>query len=357
MRLLLSLTLALAFPACTKSKPESTPEAKTAAATPDQVVNLFIWGDYTSKPLLDEFTRRTGIKVQESNYTSNEEMLAKLQAGASGFDVAVPSDYMVAVMIKLGMLKELDKSKLPNAAHIDAQFLKKPYDPENKFSLPYAWSITGIAVNRTSYDAPVSSWADIVTNDKAKGRVSMLDDVREVIAAALKLQGKSLNTTSLADLDQAKALLLSAKKNIKAFNSMPGPLLGSGDVVIAQMYSGEASVAARDSGKKIEFVIPKEGATMAIDNAVVLKDAPHAEAAHALVNFFYDMATEVDFVTRTLSGPVLAGIKDQLPPAVQANPNLFPSPEALARCEMMQDLGDFTAAYDRVWQELKAASH
>ncbi len=355
MRSLISaLVLALSISACTKSKPASTSEAAKSA---DQVVNLFIWGDYTSKPLLDEFTRRTGIKVQESNYTSNEELLAKLQAGASGFDVAVPSDYMVSVMIKLGMLRELDKAKIPNAAGLDPQFLKKPYDSENKYSLPYAWSITGIAVNRTSYTDPVTSWGDLLQNDKATGRVSLLDDVREVLAASLKLNGLSLNATSQEGLDKAKATLLAAKKHIKAFNSMPAPLLGSGDVVLAQMYSGEASVAGRDSGKKIEFVIPSEGATMAIDNAVILKDAPHPDAAHALINFFYETATHVDFVTRTMAGPVLAGLRDKLPPELQANTSLFPSPEALAKCEMMQDLGDVTASYDRIWAELKAASH
>ncbi len=351
--LTLCLALAVSLVGCTKTKPAAE-EPKAAEA---KIVNLFIWGDYTSKPLLEEFTKRTGIKVQESNYTSNEELLAKLQAGAQGFDVAVPSDYMVAIMIKLGLLREIDKAQIPNAANLDANFLKKPYDPDNKFSLPYAWSITGIAVNRTAYQEPVTSWADLLANDRVQGRASMLDDMREAIGAALKLNGSSLNSTKPEELAKAKTTLLTAKKGIKAFNSMPAPLLTAGDVVIAQMFSGEASVANRDSGKKIEFIVPKEGATMAIDNAVILKDAPHSAEAHQLINFFYDMATDVDFVTRTLSGPVLAGIKDKLPPEVQANPNLFPSADALARCEMMQDLGPVTADYDRIWSELKAASH
>jgi spermidine/putrescine transport system substrate-binding protein len=307
--------------------------------------------------MLEEFTRKTGIKVNESNYSSNEELLAKLQAGATGFDLAVPSDYMVSVMAKLALVQELDKSQIPNAANLDPKFLGKSYDPENKVSLPYGWAITGFAVNRSLYDGPAASWGDLLQNDKVKGRVSLLDDVREALATALKLQGFSLNTTNPDELARAKALLAAAKKNIKAFNSTPADLLTAGEVLIAQMYSTEALVAARDSGKKIEFVIPKEGATVAIDNLVLLKGAPHPRAAYALMNFFYEKAVNADLVTRMFAGPVVAGVRDVLPPAVRDNKSLFPSEEELARCEMMEDLGAFTSQYDRAWSEIKAASH
>lgn len=353
--------LLFALVSCTKTKAPESAATEDAAKTPpppkERVVNLYIWGDYTSKEVLDEFTRRTGIKVQESNYSSNEELLAKLQAGATGFDLAVPSDYMVSVMSKLDLLTPLDQSKVPNVKNIDPRFLKKAFDPENKVSLPYAWSITGIAVHRGLYKEPVTSWSAVFDNPAAQGRIAVLDDVREAMGAALKVNGLSLNATDPKDLEKAKATLVAAKKNIKTFNSMPADLLASDEVMIAQMYSGEALSAGRDSGKQIDFVIPEEGAALAIDNVVILRDAPHVEEAYALMNYFFDVSANADFVSRTLSGPVVMGVREKLPKEAQANTTLFPSDEILAKCEMMQDLGASTAAWDRLWSEIKAASH
>lgn len=337
--------------------PAAVPAAAAPAPPAEKVLNLYIWPEYTSAELLQKFTAATGIRVVEANYASNEELLAKLQAGAVGYDVAVPSDYMVQVMAKLAMLKELDKTKIPNLVQADPRWLKQSFDAENKFSLPYAWTITGIAVNRDKYQDPVSSWADLLMNDKAKGRISMLDDVRESLGAALKLDGRSLNATKPAWLDRAKNMLKVAKKNIKTFSSTPADLLTSGEVYLAQMYSQEALVAARDSGKKIEFVIPKEGATIAIDNMVILKDAPHVEEAHAFINFLLDSKINAAYVERTFSGPVVKDVKAALPKALQENQSLFPPEDVLARCEMMQDTGEATVLYDRIWTEVKASSH
>ncbi len=355
--------LALGGFACTKEKPAVEP-AKSAAqpaaqstAPAEQVVNLFIWANYTSPELLAEFTKKTGIKVQESNFGSNEELLAKLQAGGAGFDLAVPSDYMVAVMAKLGLLETLDRTKIPNFANLDPQFLGKTFDAKNEYSVPYAWSITGIAVNKKAYPDPVTSWADLLQNPKAAGKVSLLDDVREVIGAGLKLNGFTLNSTDPAALDKAKQTLLLAKKNVKAFNSSPIDLIKSGDVAIAHMYAQEAMLAARESGGSIEFVVPKEGATLAIDNIVLLKNAAHKDAALQLVNFLLETSANVDFVTRQMAGPVLKDTRSKLPESLKNHPVLFPSPEVLAKFEMMQDLGEATALYDRAWSELKAASH
>lgn len=354
---LYALILALAAVACTKNKPADTNKQTAAAPEPEQIVNLYIWANYTSKELLDDFTKKTGIKVNESNFGSNEELLAKLQAGGTGFDIAVPSDYMVAVMAKLQLLAELDKTKIPNASNVDPTFLGKSYDPTNKFSLPYAWSITGIAVNRSIYKDPVTSWADLLSNEKAKGKIALLDDVREALGAALKLNGASLNSTDPKELERAKNVLIAAKHNIKAFNTSPIDLIKSGDVALAHMYGQEANLASRDTGGTIEFVIPKEGATMAIDNMVVLKSAPHKEQALALINYLLQASANADFVKRTLSGAVLTGTKALLPAQLQASPVLYPPAPVQAKFEMMTDLGDATALYDRIWSEVKVATH
>jgi spermidine/putrescine transport system substrate-binding protein len=342
---------------CTKfwKKSESTPQASSSAA--GRTMNLYIWAEYTSPTLLEAFEKKTGIKVVESNFASNEEMLAKLQAGVTGYDVIVPSDYMVAVMIKLGMLAPLDKDKIPNSKNLDPKLLGKPYDPENRYSLPYSWSTTGIAVNRLLYKNPVDGWSAVFSDPAAAGRVSMLDDVREVVGAALKFQGHTLNSRSDKELAEAKDLLMKSKGRFKAFNSTPVDLISSGEIFLAQMYSGEALVAARDSGKPIEFVIPKEGATIAIENVVIPNSSTRKPEATEFINFLFEESSNIDFVTRVLSGPVVAGIREKLPADVAGNPGLFPDEATLKNCEMMEDLGDFTAAYDRIWSEFKAAGH
>jgi spermidine/putrescine transport system substrate-binding protein len=369
--------------ACTKNKPESSsvpaeapkaadavvakPEAApatvaaaAAATTPTQgerVVHLYIWANYTSPEILSEFTAKTGIKVVESNYASNEELLAKLQAGATGYDIAVPSDYMVSVMGKLGLLETLDKGKVPNLENLDPAFTGKAYDPGNTISLPYAWTTTGIAVNKAAYSDPVTSWADLLDNPKAAGRISMLDDVREAMAAALKLSGASLNATKPEELQRAKETLLAAKKNVKTFNSSPIDAIVSGEVALAHMYGQEAMQASRETGGKVQFVIPKEGGTLAIDNLVLLKSAPHKEEAYQLMNFLLEVKNNVDFVKRVSGGPVLKDTRGLLPVELQSHPGLFPPADVLSKCEMMQDLGDVTAQYDRIWSEIKVSSH
>jgi len=350
---------------CTCSEPKKdAPSSTTTTAAPGspngeavwggtpapeqvaKVLNLYIWAEYTSPELLAQFTEKTGIRVVESNYASNEELLAKLQAGASGYDLAVPSDYMVAVMAKLGLVRELDKAKIPNAANVDPSFLAKSFDAANKYSLPYAFSITGLAVNKELYKDEVTSWSDLLANEKLKGKVSVLDDVREAMAAALKLNGASLNSVNETDLAKAKATLIAAKAGIKAFNSTPADLLTSGEVAVAQMYAQEAQLARKETGKDIGFVIPKEGATLAIDNMVVLKDAKNADEAHAFINFMLDAAVHAAYVERTMAGPIVKGVPGFAPPA-----------DVLSRCEMMEDLGDKATEYDRIWAEIKAASH
>jgi spermidine/putrescine-binding protein len=353
-----TILFAAPFSGCTKfSKPKESPSEAKEQTTNSKTLNLYIWSEYTSPSVLEAFTKKTGIKVNESNYASNEEMLAKIQSGAAGYDIVVPSDYMVSVMAKLDLLAEIDKTMIPNIKNLDGKFLGKPFDPENKYSLPYAWGTTGIAVNKALYLEPVTSWESLFVENKAKGRIAMLDDVREVLGAALKFGGKSLNSKSEADLTTAKDTLMKAKKHVKAFNSTPAEMLTSGEVFMAQMYSSEALVAARDSGRPIEFVVPKEGSTLAIDSIAVLKSAKHKAEAWAFINFIFEMSSNADLVTRLLTGPVVSGIQEQLPADLKSNKCLFPSASELTTFEMMEDLGDATLLYDRIWSEFKSSSH
>lgn len=351
----LCLALFVSMTGCTK-KDETAQATGTGAAKPaeTQEVNLAIWANYLSPEMQERFTKETGIKLKISNFSSNEELLAKIQAGASGYDVAVPSDYMVGVLAKLNLLQPLDAGKVPNSGDLDPAFLKQSYDPENKFSLPYAWTTAGLAVNKDLYKGDLKGWKDLFTKKELAGKVSLLDDVREVTAAALKANGYSVNTTNPDELKKAEATLKDARARVKMFRSDTIDALVNKEVAVAHSYSVDALQAAAKSGGKIVYVIPEEGGTRAIDNLVILKSAKNVEAAHKLINFLLSQDASLSFVKTIMGGPVLKSTKDALPADLKSNAALFPPPTVLSKLEGIQDVGDATKHYDRLWTEVKS---
>lgn len=320
-----------------------------------RVVNLAIWGNYLSKESQKRFTERTGIHLNIMNYSSNEELLAKIQSGGSGVDVAVPSDYMVEVMTKLQLLEPLQKDKIPTSRTLAKEVIAQPFDPENRYSLPYAWAIAGIAVNRDLYKEPIHSWRDFFENPKLNGKISLLDDVREVTAAVLKMQGRSVNSVSEPELKLAKDALLKIKKAVKMFTSDTVDILKNKEVVAAHSYSPDALQASAKTQGKIEFIIPSEGGTRYIDNLVIVKGAKHVEEAHKLIDFLLQKENEVEFVSSIRAGPVVADIKDVLPPDLQKSTTLFPSAQVLSKLERIRDLGDQNRLYEDIWTAVKSS--
>lgn len=340
------LSSLLLLAACTG---DSTPQ-KTG--TPQ--VNLAIWGNYLSEETRKAFTEETGIRINITNYSSNEELLAKIQAGQAGIDVAVPSDYMVDIMIKLGLLEALDKAQIPSAAHLDQEVLAQPFDSKNAYSLPYAWATAGIAVNRKYFSEPITSWKDLLENPKLAGKFALLDDVREVTGAVLKMQGESVNTTDEAALARAKEKLLDVKKRVKMFTSDTVAALKSREVVAAQAYSTDALQANLHSQDEIEYVIPSEGGTRAIDNLVVLKGSANAEQAHRLINYLLTKEQNEKFVRNIRAGPVVKGVRESLPEELRKNKGLFPSNEVLSKLERVVDLGEKNRLYEDLWMSVKS---
>lgn len=273
--------------------------------------------------------------------------------GSSGIDVAVPSDYMVEVMSKMNLLEALNPDQISNKTLIDPQFLKQNYDPENKFSLPYIWTTAGIAVNRDLYKGPIKSWKDLLENPQLKGKFALLDDVRETLGAALKMNGFSVNSTNPEEINKAKATLLKAKKNVKMFASDTIDILNNKEVAAAQTYSSDALQAADKSPGKIEYIIPEEGGTFAIDNLVIIKGAKHPEAAHKLINFLLSEQAEINRVKTILGGPVLKNTKAALPKELQNNRALFPDEATLKKLERIQDQGEKNKLFEDSWTEIK----
>jgi spermidine/putrescine transport system substrate-binding protein len=344
--LLLTISLLIS---CTSKNNQATSDSNEK-----KTVSLFIWSNYVSEETLKEFENKYNIKVIVSNYSSNEELLSKLQAGATGYDVIVPSDYMVAIMAKLKLLVPLKKDLLENMKGIDSKFLKLAFDTNNEFSLPYGWTTTGIAVNTKYFKAELKSWKTFFENKQIQGKVNLLDDNREVFAAALKANSFSINSQNNEEIHKAKDYLKANKNQIKSFNSEPIEMLMSGEVWASQMYSSDALQAESKTKGLIKYIIPEEGCTMSVDNLAIPVGAKNIEAANLLINFLLSQDSNLAFVKKIYSGPVLLSTKSLLPSELRNNSSLFPVQSIMAKFEMLIDLGEFTRSYDQLWTELKS---
>lgn len=316
-------------------------------------LNLAIWGNYLPQALQEKFEKETGVHLHISNYSSNEELLAKVQMGSSGIDVAVPSDYMVGIMIKMQLLQPLQNELLPNKQNIAERFLHPDYDPQNGFSVPYGWATAGIAVNKDLYKDPLQSWKDLFENPALQGKLALLDDVRETLGAALKMHGHSVNTVQAKELQDAQNILMQVKPRVKIFTSDSVDILKNKEVAVAQAYSSDALQAAAKTGGVVQYVLPTEGGTESVDNLVILKGAAHVKAAHQLINFLLTPEAEKAKVTAVFAGPVLKGTKALLPPELQNNKALFPADAQIQKLEPLHDLGEQNRLYEEIWTAVK----
>lgn len=219
---------------------------RTSGDAGQKTLHYFTWSDYVGPELLAEFERRHGVHVVVDTFSSNEELLAKLQGGATGYDVTVPSDFMAAIMIQQGLVAELDPTKLPNAATLEDHLQHLPFDPTQRFAIPYLWGTVGIGYDSAVVSTPPDSWA-VLWDARYTGKISMLNDQREVFGAVLRSMGASMNTKDPALIEAAKARLLVQKPLVKAYASEHyDQLLASGDVVLAHGWGGPVARAMLD---------------------------------------------------------------------------------------------------------------
>jgi spermidine/putrescine transport system permease protein len=320
-------------------------------AAREATLNVYIWSNYIAPETVRRFEERHGVRVNVDLYDTNEALLAKVQSGNVDYDVLCPSNYSVQILLAQGLLRPLDHSRLPHLANLDPAFLDRPHDPANRYSVPYFWGTAGIAYRRSRVGT-VDSWAAL-WDPRYRGRILMLDDARETFGAALKRLGKSLNTTDPAALREAQGLLIEQKPLVRAYNSSNfEDVLLSGDVWLAQGWNGQFA-RAMEQDPDIAYVIPKEGSSLFLDSLTIPTSAPHPELAHAFLDFVMeaDVAAEICRTMR-YSSPNRAAL-ELLPDAIRRQPAIFPPPDVLARTELIEDLGEATVLYDRLWTEVK----
>jgi spermidine/putrescine-binding protein len=270
------------------------------------------------------------------------------RCGVADYDIVVPSDYMLKTLIPQGLVRSLDRARLPHFKNLDPRLLDQKYDPGNVHSVPYVWGTTGIGYDKKKL-GPIDSWHALF-DPKYAGRILMLDDPREAFGAALKLMGKSLNEQDPAVLRQAAEMLKAQKKLVRTYNSSDfANLLAAGDVDLSQGWSGELAEVVSHAPDRLAYVVPKEGGTLWIDNLAIPKGARNLDAAYVL---------EPEAAAKIVNGTHYAGANQAALPLIDAkirqDPAIYAPKEVLDRCELIEDLGKTTQLIDQLWTEVKA---
>ena len=327
---------------------------------------LYNWNNYISDDTLKRFEAQCRCTVKQDYYSDNEEMLAKLEAGAVGYDLLVPTGNAVESLIRRGALRPLDKTRLPHLANLKKEFRQPWYDPGERYAVPYATSVTLIGYNvekMRELGLPTDSWALIFEPrwlEKIKGKVTVLNSQRELMAAAMKYLGHSVQSRDLAQWQQAKSLLLRAKPYWATFsNSTYIKDLAVGNIWVAHGYSNDMWRAQQDAAAAkrpftIGFATPKEGAVLAVDNFVLHKSGRRPDLAHLFIDFMLAGENAADVSNLIGAGNPNAAATPHILPGIAANPGIFPPPADLQRLEMLRDFDPkLRRTLSRMWTEIK----
>lgn len=330
--------------------------ATTNSSRSDQLY-IYTWEQYSDRKLLQTFSTQTGMKVLVDIYPSNEVMLAKILAGGGGaYSVIYPSDYMVQKMVEKNLLAELNHERLIGLDNFFPQFKNPSYDPNNRYSLPFNWGTTGLIYNAEILKKAPEDWDYLWLNKELlHKRMTLLDDLREVMGSALRMLGYSYNSKDEDELKQAYKKLQELKPDIASFNTdaWQNQLL-AGDLVLAMCYSADAIRIIKENSK-FKYVIPRSGSSLWTDTIVVQKSAPNVDGAYAWINFIFqpEVAAMIS-QNLNISTPNSAGF-ELLPKKIKDNKNLFPEPAILEKCERITPLGDFEEVYQRYWDQLTSS--
>ena len=329
-------------------------------------LNIYNWSDYVDRTVLEQFKTEYGVEVVLDVFDSNEDMIAKVQPGNSGYDVAFPSDYAVEIMVADKLIVPLDKALLPNIKNIKPANMALYYDPENTYSMPYNLGTTGIGYLKSKFSTPPDSWSIFFDPAQAEqtqknGSFTMLDDERETPGAALRYLGKSLNDTDAATLKQVEDVLKAQKPFVGAYDSSStSRKLSSGEIIAVHIYNNaalQAMLGLTDEypgNPDVAFFIPKEGGTIWQDNMVILADSPNAYTAHVFMNFMMrpDIAAK--------NAEYLLGISPNseaeklLPANIQEaqKQGFAPDEETMKRLEWIKR-NDQTSVFTDLWTAVK----
>ncbi len=318
-----------------------------------QTLRVYSWAEYLDPELASRFEKEFSCNLQIDTFDSNEAMFAKLSAGATGYDVLVPTSYMVKTLVAEKMLLPLDHSKLPNLEHLDQGHMKRALDPEATHSVPYMMAPTCLAWLEPKVSNAEASYRMFDRAD-LKGRITLLDDMREVLGAALLSLGHPLNSTDPAQLAAARDVVIRWKKNIAKFeNEQYKAGIASGEFHLVHGYAGDLLQVAHEN-EDIVVAIPEEGTALSCDDLCIFKSCKSVDLAHRFINFLTDpevAAQNMEFIEYRAPNQSAYRLLSEDFRGQQA---LFPSEEVLAKCAPIDYLGDALALWSKTWDEVKA---
>ena len=330
------------------------------------VLYIYNWNNYISEETIRRFEQTCACEVKQDYYSSNEEMLAKLAAGASGYDLLVPTGNAVQTLIRQQALRPIDKALLPNLRNIKPEFLDTAFDPGNRYSVPYAYSVTLLGYNEQKIrelGVPTDTWAAIfepVWLEKMKGKVTVLDDQRELIGAALKYLGYSVNEVDPERLKRARDLIVRAKPYWAAFNASSYiKELTVGNIWLAHGYSNDMFQARQDALRarrpfSIGYSTPKEGAILALDSMAIHRSGRRPDLAHRFMEFMLEGRNAADLTNLIGSGNPNREAMQYIRDDIRSNPAVFPDAAQMKRLEMVVDHDRSTRRLlNRMWIEIK----
>ncbi len=341
----------------TKPEPTTAPTAaKPPEATPTTALsdklNILNWADYIDPQILERFKAEYGVEVIVSTFTSNDELLAKLQTTPGEYDIVFPSDPLAGTMISMGLLEPFDPAQIPNRANLYAFFQNPPYDPEGKYCIVYAYGTTGLAYNSKYVETP-DSWA-VLWDPQYKGKVTVLDSWDETYSMALLYLGYPSDSRDETQIRAAHEEMLKLKPNLMAFTSTGmEDMLASEEVWLMETWSGRA-LKAQEVNPAVNYVIPKEGAVAWADNMCIVKDAPHKTTAEVFLNFMLDPEISNITMEYTQYGTGNKAALEIAKPEYKDNLIMNPPEDSIKNFHFMTDQGEARQLYDQLWTELKA---
>ena len=312
-------------------------ESRTQSKESDKLV-IYNWGDYIDPELLTEFTKETGVQIQYDTFDSNEAMYTKVKQGGTTYDIAIPSEYMIAKMMKEGLVEKLDHSQIKGLENIGSDFLDQPFDPGNQYSIPYFWGTLGIVYNEKMVDKAPEHWNDL-WRPEYKNSIMMIDGAREVMGIGLNSDGHSLNSKDTNQLQEAVDKLYTLTPNIKA--------------AIGVTFSGEARQML-EANEDLRYVVPTEASNLWFDNIVIPKTVKNKKAAYQFINFMlrpenaYKNALYVGYSTPNLPA------KAMLPKEIQEDEAFYPTEETMKHLEVYEQLGPkWLGTYNDLYLQVK----
>jgi spermidine/putrescine transport system substrate-binding protein len=321
-------------------------------------LNVYIWSEYIDPAIVAQFEKQFDCKVTIDLYEDNESMMSKLeQGGSSIYDICVPSDYIVPVLIKRKLIQPLRHENVPNLKNVETKFASPPFDPGNKYTAPYQWGTVGLYVREEPGKPVEETWGLIFDAKKQPGSFLLMDSMRECFSGALRYSGQSVNSTEPAVMQKVRDLLLEAKKRSQGFEGGVG---GKNKVLAKQtslaiVYNGDAVRGMNEeAGKGTRYFVPKEGGEIWLDSMCIPAKAPNHDMAEKFINYILDAKVGAQLSNFNQYATPNKAAKEFIKPEDLKNSAIYPPPEMMPKLEFLKDLGRKTRLYDELWTQIKS---